>query len=59
SCIAEDTGQPVARVEADSRRDRWFDAGEALEYGFVDHIITTLTDVLPGRSRTIGLGQTA
>jgi ATP-dependent Clp protease protease subunit len=58
-CIAEDTGQPVARVEADSRRDRWFDAAEALEYGFVDHIISTLADVLPGRSRTIGLGQTA
>lgn len=23
-CIAEDTGQPVGRVEAGSRRDRWF-----------------------------------
>jgi ATP-dependent Clp protease protease subunit len=25
---------------ADSDRDRWFTAQEALEYGFVDHIIT-------------------
>ncbi|MCA0293706.1 MAG: ATP-dependent Clp protease proteolytic subunit [Actinobacteria bacterium] len=57
--IAEDTGQSVARIEADSRRDRWFSASEALAYGFVDHIITSLEDVLPGRSRTIGLGQTA
>ncbi len=58
-CIAEDTGQPIARIEADSRRDRWFGASEALAYGFVDHIIDSLTDVLPGRARTIGLGKTA
>ena len=58
-CIAEDTGQPVARIESDSRRDRWFSATEAVAYGFVDHVIESLADVLPGRSRTIGLGQTA
>ena len=37
---AEFTGQPIERIEADSDRDRWFTAPEALEYGFVDHIIT-------------------
>jgi len=37
---AEFTGQPIERIEADSDRDRWFTAQEALEYGFVDHIIT-------------------
>jgi ATP-dependent Clp protease, protease subunit len=37
---AEFTGQPVERIEADSDRDRWFTAQEAVEYGFVDHIIT-------------------
>jgi ATP-dependent Clp protease protease subunit len=37
---AEFTGQPVERIMADSDRDRWFTAQEALEYGFVDHIIT-------------------
>ena len=37
---AEFTGQPLERIEADSDRDRWFTAAEALEYGFVDHIIT-------------------
>jgi ATP-dependent Clp protease protease subunit len=58
-CIAADTGQPVARIEADSRRDRWFSAEEAVAYGFVDAVIGSLADVLPGRSRTIGLGQTA
>ncbi len=37
---AQFTGQPIERIEADSDRDRWFTAPEALEYGFVDHIIT-------------------
>ena len=37
---AEFTGQSIERIEADSDRDRWFTAPEALEYGFVDHIIT-------------------
>jgi ATP-dependent Clp protease protease subunit len=58
-CIAEDTGQPVAKIEADSRRDRWFSAQEALDYGFVDHIVDSLADVMGGRSRTIGLGVSA
>jgi ATP-dependent Clp protease protease subunit len=37
---AEFTGQPLERIYADSDRDRWFTAEEALEYGFVDRIIT-------------------
>ncbi|RCW45091.1 ATP-dependent Clp protease protease subunit [Halopolyspora algeriensis] len=36
--IAEQTGQTVEKIIADSDRDRWFTADEALEYGFVDHI---------------------
>ncbi|MGW0480349.1 ClpP family protease [Nonomuraea sp. NPDC003214] len=36
--IAHHTGQPLERIQADSDRDRWFTAREALEYGFVDHI---------------------
>lgn len=37
--IASHTGQPVARIETDSDRDRYFTAEEAREYGFVDHVI--------------------
>ncbi|GAB5902500.1 ATP-dependent Clp protease proteolytic subunit [Mycobacteroides chelonae] len=37
---AEFTGKSVEQIEADSDRDRWFTAPEALEYGFVDKIIT-------------------
>lgn len=37
--IAFHTGQDVERIEADSDRDRWFTAQEALEYGFIDAVI--------------------
>jgi ATP-dependent Clp protease protease subunit len=39
--IAEHTGQPIERIEADSDRDSWFTADEARDYGFVDHVITS------------------
>jgi ATP-dependent Clp protease protease subunit len=38
--IAEQTGQPIDRIIADSDRDRWFTAEEARDYGFVDHVLT-------------------
>ena len=37
--IAFHTGQPIERIEADSDRDRWFTAQEALDYGFIDKVI--------------------
>jgi ATP-dependent Clp protease, protease subunit len=37
--IAFHTGQSIERIEADSDRDRWFTAQEALEYGFIDAVI--------------------
>jgi len=36
--IAQHTGQPLEQIQADSDRDRWFTAQEALDYGFVDHL---------------------
>jgi ATP-dependent Clp protease, protease subunit len=44
---AEHTGQSEERVEADSRRDRWFSAQEALEYGMIDHILENVHDIRP------------
>jgi ATP-dependent Clp protease protease subunit len=38
--IAQHTGQGIDQIEADSDRDRWFTAEEALAYGFVDHVYT-------------------
>jgi ATP-dependent Clp protease, protease subunit len=55
---AEDTGQPVEQIEHDSRRDRWFTAAEALDYGFVDHILESAGDMFPSERHTIGLGAT-
>ncbi len=49
--IAEHTGQPVETVEQDSRRDRWFTAEEAREYGLIDHILDRVDDVRPAVSR--------
>jgi ATP-dependent Clp protease protease subunit len=37
---AQQTGQSVDRITADADRDRWFDADEALAYGFIDRIVT-------------------
>jgi ATP-dependent Clp protease protease subunit len=45
--ISQHTGQPLERVEQDSLRDRWFSAGEARDYGIVDHIVERLDDVRP------------
>ena len=36
--IAQHTGQSIDQIEADSDRDRWFTAQQALEYGFIDHV---------------------
>ena len=38
--IAQHTGQTIEQIEKDSDRDRWFTAQEALEYGFVDHVVS-------------------
>jgi ATP-dependent Clp protease protease subunit len=43
--IANETGQPVARVEKDSDRNFWMDAEQAREYGLVGQIITSVTEL--------------
>ena len=42
--IAEHTGQSVETIEADSDRDRWFDADEAKVYGLIDHVYSSAAD---------------
>jgi ATP-dependent Clp protease protease subunit len=46
--ISQHTGQPVEQVQADSERDRWFTAQQALEYGFVDHVVSRVAQVPNG-----------
>ena len=43
--IADHTGQPIERIEADSDRDRWFTADEAKDYGIVDQVIAKASEV--------------
>jgi len=43
--IAGHTGQTVERITQDFDRDRWFSAQEALEYGFVDQVVSRAGDL--------------
>jgi len=53
--IADHTGQPVERIREDSLRDKWFTAGEARAYGFVDAVLTDVRAVTPAHRTTVGL----
>ena len=58
--IARHTGHSMEEVVRDVGRDRWFDADQAREYGFVDHVVTSLDEIVPPRpTRRIGLGRPA
>ena len=50
--IAEQTGKSVEQINADSDRDRWFTAPEALEYGFIDHVVSSSHSVAGGGGTT-------
>jgi len=43
--IADQTGQTLEQIEEDSDRDRWFTAEQALEYGFIDNVVRSASDV--------------
>jgi ATP-dependent Clp protease protease subunit len=53
--IAEDTGQPLERVFADSLHDRWFTTEQAREYGFIDNVVDDLSEIVPVRTHQMGL----
>ncbi|HEY0118532.1 MAG TPA: ATP-dependent Clp protease proteolytic subunit [Cellulomonas sp.] len=42
---AEQTGKTIEQINADADHDRWFTATEALEYGFIDHVVTSAGSV--------------
>lgn len=48
---AQQTGKTVEQILEDSDRDKWFSAHEALEYGFVDHVVET-SDLVSGGGGT-------
>ena len=49
---AEQTGKTVEQINSDADRDRWFTAPEALEYGFIDHVVTHSGSVSGGGGTT-------
>ena len=46
---AKNTGQPLEKILIDSDRDNWFNAKDALDYGFIDHIATSDEAIVGGK----------
>jgi ATP-dependent Clp protease, protease subunit len=42
---AHHTGQSLEQIELDSDRDRWFTPQQAVEYGFIDHVVMSAGDL--------------
>ena len=51
--LAEATNQPLERIERDVDRDYILGPAEALEYGLIDRIITSTSDVSPVSEPTL------
>jgi ATP-dependent Clp protease, protease subunit len=50
---AELTGQPLERIAEDSLRDRWYTAGQAVDYGFIDRVAHGFDALFPGAERAV------
>ena len=46
---AKNTGQTLEKILEDSDRDNWFNAKDAVEYGFIDHIATNDGQIAGGK----------
>jgi ATP-dependent Clp protease, protease subunit len=47
--LAKHSGQPLEKVEVDCDRNKWLDAGEAVEYGLADDILERIPEPPPRR----------
>ena len=43
--IAKETGQPLERVAQDTDRDYWMTVEEAIDYGIVSKVVTSITEI--------------
>jgi len=43
--LAEECGQPLERVEKDTQRDYWMNAGEAQQYGLITRIVEDIASL--------------
>ena len=46
--LADTSGQPFEKVQADTERDHYFTADEALEYGLIDRIVSSRAEAAKG-----------
>ena len=46
--LAENTGQPIEKIERDTDRDNWMTPEQAREYGLIDRIYTTRKEITQG-----------
>jgi len=42
---AEETGQSIEKIQADTDRDYWFAPDEAVEYGLISRVINTYAEL--------------
>ena len=52
--ISQHTGQTVDQITTDADRDRWFTSEQALEYGFIDHVVSSAGEVTEKGRRAKG-----
>lgn len=45
SLLAQETGQSMERIEADTHRDYWLTAQEAVEYGLISRIVSSRAEI--------------
>ena len=43
--FSEQTGQPIERIEQDTRRNFWLSAEEAIEYGLAGRVVRTIDEI--------------
>lgn len=43
--ISEETGRPLEQVEKDTDRDHWMSVDEAIEYGIVSKVVTSVSEL--------------
>jgi len=43
--LAEETGQPLERVQRDTQRDYWMNAEQALDYGLIARVVDSASDL--------------
>ena len=48
--LADATGQPFDKVQADTERDHYMRAKDALEYGLIDRIVSSRTEAAKGKN---------